>query len=178
MDATLIARGLPELEAERLHQALSLHRLTHGRLLIRMNTLDIEGLNTGYVCIFRIALPHHDFGDMVRTAVSPAAEDEADLDRVEMRMPIFEALVEGYLDSAKDFLTEHEVGLLAFSAKLITLEVGMRFVTDHLEGDRYFKVHRPNHNLDRCRTQFALVEKIDARMAEMEDFVSKVWRGC
>lgn len=156
-------------------------RITHNDT--KINNVMIDGATDEAVCVIDLdtVMPGsvlYDFGDMVRTAVSPAAEDEADLDRVEMRMPIFEALVEGYLDSAKDFLTEDEVGLLAFSAKLITLEVGMRFLTDHLEGDRYFKVHRPNHNLDRCRTQFALVEKIDARMAEMEDFVSKVWRGC
>jgi diguanylate cyclase (GGDEF)-like protein len=77
MDATLITRGLPDPEAERLHQALSLQRLTHGRLLIRMNTLDIKGLETGYVCILRIALPHHDFGDMVLMTRNPSGFEES-----------------------------------------------------------------------------------------------------
>jgi hypothetical protein len=94
-----------------------------------------------------------------------------------MRMPMFEALVEGYLESAQEFLTESEVSLLAFSCKLITLEIGIRFLTDHIEGDVYFKIHRPDHNLDRARTQLKLVEEIEARLPEMEKFVRKVWKG-
>ena len=155
-------------------------RITHNDT--KINNVMIDEATDEAVCVIDLdtVMPGsvlYDFGDLVRTAVSPAAEDETDLEHVKMRMPIFEALVEGYLDSARDFLADAEVGLLAFSAKLITLEVGLRFLTDHLEGDRYFKVHRPNHNLDRCRTQFALVKQLDANMAEMEAFVRKVWRG-
>lgn len=155
-------------------------RITHNDT--KINNVMIDEATDEAVCVIDLdtVMPGsvlYDFGDMVRTAVSPAPEDEQELDRVEMRMPIFEALVEGYLDSARDFLSDAEASLLAFSAKLITFEVGLRFLTDHLEGDRYFKVHRPNHNLDRCRTQFALVSRFDEKMDEMESFVRKVWRG-
>jgi len=96
---------------------------------------------------------------------------------VQMRMPMFEALVEGYLASAGAFLNASEVELLAFSGKLITLEIGIRFLTDHLEGDVYFKTHRPAHNLDRCRTQLKLVECIEALEEDMHALVSKVHKG-
>ena len=90
-----------------------------------------------------------------------------------MRMPMFEAVVKGYLETAKDFITPLEVSLLPFSGKLITLETGIRFLTDYLSGDVYFKIHRPEHNLDRCRTQMALVESIEAQMDEMKAVVDR-----
>jgi hypothetical protein len=116
----------------------------------------------------------YDFGDLIRSATTPAAEDEQDLSKVEMRMSLFEALVEGYLDSATEFINEAEAEHLAFGGKLMTFEVGIRFLTDYLEGDVYFKTHRPEHNLDRCRTQFKLVEHIEAQEEEMNAFVRKV----
>ncbi|KAA5514586.1 phosphotransferase, partial [Bacteroides caccae] len=115
----------------------------------------------------------YDFGDMARTMTSPAAEDEEDLEKTFMRMPMFEAVVKGYLETAKDFITPLEVSLLPFSGKLITLETGIRFLTDYLSGDVYFKIHRPEHNLDRCRTQMALVESIEAQMDEMKAVVDR-----
>ena len=84
----------------------------------------------------------YDFGDMVRTTTSPAAEDEQDLSKVTMQFPLFEALVRGYLDAADGFLTAAEKKYLAFSGKLITFEIGIRFLADYLAGDTYFKVHR------------------------------------
>jgi len=119
----------------------------------------------------------YDFGDLIRTATSPAAEDEEDLSKVVMQMPMFEALVDGYLDAAGGFLNDAEADHLAFSGKLITLETGIRFLTDFLEGDSYFKIHRERHNLDRCRTQFKLVAEIERQQAAMEKFVKKVRRG-
>jgi len=85
--------------------------------------------------------------------------------------------VEGYLDSASDFINDTEIEHLAFAGKLMTLEVGIRFLTDHLAGDVYFKPHRPDHNLDRCRTQLKLVEHIEAGEKAMNAFVRKVRRG-
>jgi hypothetical protein len=114
---------------------------------------------------------------LVRSATSPAAEDERDLTKVAMQMPMFEALVEGYLDAADDFVNDAEVENLAFSGKLITLEIGIRFLTDFLEGDVYFKTHRDGHNLDRCRTQLKLVERIEEQEEAMVKFVRKVRRG-
>jgi len=109
----------------------------------------------------------YDFGDLVRTSTSPAAEDERDLSRVTFELPLFEALVGGYLSSAT-FLTQQERELLPTGGILITFEIGLRFLADHLNGDTYFKIHREGHNLDRARTQFKLVAEMEARRREME----------
>ena len=116
-----------------------------------------------------------DFGDMVRTATSPTEEDERDLSLVRMEPALFEALVNGYLEGAAGFLTQDEVELLPFSGKLITYENGLRFLTDYLAGDTYFKTHREHHNLDRCRTQFRLVESIESQFDQMASYVQKRW---
>lgn len=117
----------------------------------------------------------YDFGDMVRTATNPAAEDERDLSLVRMDIDYFTALVRGYLSCAGGFLNDTERELLPFSGKLLTLMIGSRFLTDHLRGDTYFRIHRPNHNLDRCRTQFKLVESIEAQEESMATVVDSVW---
>ena len=119
-------------------------------------------------------LAAYDFGDMVRTTTSPAIEDEQDLSKVSMEFSMFEALTRGYLDAAGGFLTNAEKQHLAIAGKLITLEVGMRFLTDHLAGDTYFKVHREGHNLDRCRTQFKLVESIEQQEEKMGRLVENL----
>ena len=116
----------------------------------------------------------YDFGDMVRTTTSRAQEDERDLSKVRMQFPMFEALARGYLAAAAEFLTPAEKKFLPFSGKLITLEIGLRFLTDFLAGDTYFKVHREGHNLDRCRTQFKLVESIGAQEAAMNKLVETI----
>jgi hypothetical protein len=85
-----------------------------------------------------------------------------------MRMPIYRALVAGYLSSAGQFLNEAERAHLAFAGKLITFEIGLRFLTDFIEGDPYFKIARPQHNLDRARNQFALVRSIETQEAAMQ----------
>ena len=121
---------------------------------------------------------------MVRTTTSPAMEDEQDLSKVSLQFPMFEALVRGYLSTAGGFLTRDEKQYLAFSGKLITFEIGIRFLTDYLAGDTYFKVHRDGHNLDRCRTQFKLVESIEQQEDRMERLVESItdvdgnWHYC
>ena len=155
-------------------------RVTHNDT--KINNVMIDSGTDEAVCVIDLdtvmpGLALYDFGDLVRTATSPAAEDETDLTKVQMRMPMFEALVEGYLESAGSFINDAEIEHLAFSGKLITLEIGIRFLTDHIEGDVYFKTHRPNHNLDRCRTQLKLVERIEAHEEEMNAFVRKVRKG-
>jgi hypothetical protein len=110
----------------------------------------------------------NDFGDMVRTATNPAREDTRDLSEVRMRIEYFTAIARGYLDGTAEFLTGAERELLPVSGKLMTLECGMRFLTDFLEGDVYFKTHREGHNLDRCRSQFALVRSIEDQMDAMK----------
>jgi aminoglycoside phosphotransferase (APT) family kinase protein len=155
-------------------------RITHNDT--KINNVMIDEDTDEAVCVIDLdtvmpGLALYDFGDLVRSATSPAAEDERDLSKVAMQMPMFEALVEGYLEAAGDFLNQTEVDHLAFSGKLITLEIGIRFLTDFLEGDVYFKTHRDGHNLDRCRTQLKLVERIEEQEVEMEKFVRKVRRG-
>jgi hypothetical protein len=156
------------------------HRIAHNDT--KINNVMIDELTDEAVCVIDLdtVMPGsalYDFGDLVRTATSPAAEDERELGKVAMQMPMFEALVEGYIDAAGDFLTGPEAGQLAFCGKLITLETGIRFLTDFLEGDNYFKTEREGHNLDRCRTQLKLVERIETQQDAMEKFVRKVWRG-
>jgi hypothetical protein len=111
---------------------------------------------------------------MVRTTTSPAREDERDLSKVQMQFPMFEALARGYLESAAEFLTPAEKKLLPVAGKLITFEIGLRFLTDFLAGDVYFKVSREGHNLDRCRTQFKLVESIGQQEAAMSKLVETI----
>lgn len=115
----------------------------------------------------------YDFGDLVRTTTISTAEDERDASRVTMRLPMFDALVRGYLSTARDFLTKEEVAQLAFSGKLITYELATRFLADHLNGDVYFKTQRPNHNLDRFRVQAALIEDIDRQFDQMVEVVAR-----
>ncbi|MBK1881207.1 aminoglycoside phosphotransferase family protein [Luteolibacter pohnpeiensis] len=151
-------------------------RIAHNDTKINNVMIDTETHEA--VCVIDLdtvmpGLALHDFGDLVRTATSPAAEDGTDLSKVEMRMPVFEALVDGYLGTAGSFLNETEIEHLAFSGKLIALELGMRFLTDHLEGDTYFKIQRPGQNLDRCRTQLMLAAKIEEQESRMMDYVWK-----
>jgi hypothetical protein len=115
----------------------------------------------------------YDFGDMVRTATCPALEDEKDLSKVEMQLPMYEALVNGYLSTAGDFLAPAEKANLAIAGKLITFEQAIRFLGDYLAGDAYYKIHREGHNLDRCRTQFKLVESIERQEEEMNKLAEK-----
>ena len=155
-------------------------RVTHNDT--KINNVMIDAASDEAVCVIDLdtvmpGLVLYDFGDLVRSATSPAAEDETDLTKVEMQMAMFEALVEGYLHAAGDFINDTEIEHLAYAGKLMSLEVGIRFLTDFLEGDVYFKTHRPSHNLDRCRTQLKLVERIEAHEPEMNAFVHKVRRG-
>ena len=155
-------------------------RVTHNDT--KINNVMIDAASDEAVCVIDLdtvmpGLALYDFGDLLRSATSPAAEDERDLSKVRMQMPMFEALVEGYLDAAGDFLCDAEIDHLVDAGKLMTLEVGIRFLTDHLEGDIYFKTQRPGHNLDRCRTQLKLVERIEHAEAEMNAYIAKVRRG-
>jgi len=149
-------------------------RITHNDT--KLNNVMLSDAGEG-ICVIDLdtvmpGLALYDFGDMVRTATSPALEDEQDLSKVRMQMPMFRALVDGYLSSAGSFLTATEREQLAFSGKLITLEIGIRFLTDFLCGDTYFRTSRPGHNLDRCRTQFALVGSIEAQEEAMAAYVA------
>ncbi len=152
-------------------------RVTHNDT--KFNNVMLDDATGEGICVIDLdtvmpGLALYDFGDMVRTTTSPAQEDERDLSKVRMQFPMFEALARGYVAAAAEFLTPAEKKLLPFSGKLITLEIGIRFLTDFLAGDTYFKVHREGHNLDRCRTQFKLVESITQQSADMNKLVETI----
>ena len=151
-------------------------RVTHNDT--KINNVMMDAQSDEAVCVIDLdtvmpGLALYDFGDMIRTAVSPAAEDEEDLSKVTVRMPIFEALAEGYLEAC-DCLCDAEIDHLAFSGKLIALETGIRFLTDYLVGDVYFKTSRKNQNLDRARTQLKLVQELENCEPQMEAFVIRL----
>jgi len=152
-------------------------RVTHNDT--KFNNVLLDDATGEAICIVDLdtvmpGLALYDFGDMVRTTTSPAEEDERDLSKVTMQFPLFEALVRGYLESAGAFLTAEEKRYIAFSGKLITFETGIRFLADFLAGDTYFKVHREGHNLDRCRTQFKLIESIELQEEAMNRIVASI----
>ncbi len=151
-------------------------RVTHNDT--KLNNVLLDETTAEGICVIDLdtTMPGsalYDFGDMVRTAAPTTREDEADLSLIGVRLDRFEALVKGYL-SAATFLNGTELAHLAFSGKLITLELGIRFLTDYLNGDTYFKTNRPGHNLDRCRNQFAFVSALEENMDKMEEIVSRV----
>ena len=152
-------------------------RVTHNDTKFNNVMLDVVTGKSMCVVDLDTVMPGsalYDFGDMVRTTTSPTLEDELDLAKVQMRLPMFKALARGYLESAGPFLTKNERALIAVAGKLITYTIGIRFLTDYLCGDTYFRVHRPHHNLDRARTQFKLVTSIDRQEEAMQKFADSV----
>ena len=148
-------------------------RITHNDTKINNVMLADDGTNV--VIDLDTTMPGsalYDFGDMVRTSTAAAAEDEKDLSKVYSKKEYFEALVKGYLSQAK-FLTETEKSLLAFSGRLITLTIGIRFLTDYLAGDTYFRTAYEDHNLVRCRTQLKMLESMEEQAEEYEAIVRK-----
>ena len=154
-------------------------RITHNDTKINNVLLD-EKTHKG-VCVIDLdtvmpGLSLYDFGDMVRTATNPAEEDERDLSKVTMRMPIFEMLLKGFAEETHAFLTPTEKKNLVFAGKLITFEQMIRFLADHLAGDIYYKIHREGHNLDRCRTQMKMVQSIIAQEEQMNALADSVFK--
>lgn len=148
-------------------------RITHNDTKINNVMLAEDGTNV--VIDLDTTMPGsalYDFGDMVRTSTAAAAEDEKDLEKVYSKKEYFEALVKGYLAGAK-FLTDTEKSLLAFSGRLITLTIGIRFLTDYLAGDTYFRTAYEDHNLVRCRTQLKMVKSMEEQADEYEAIVRK-----
>ena len=164
-------------------------RLASGRLPLRITHNDTKINNVLFdntsgcgLCVIDLdtTMPGsalYDFGDMVRTTTSFAAEDERDLSKVRLEMGMFRALARGYLEEAIDFLTPEEIDLLVFSGRLITFTIGLRFLTDFLEGDVYFRIHRPGQNLDRARAQFALVRSMEDQEKDMDKVIRALVRA-
>jgi Ser/Thr protein kinase RdoA (MazF antagonist) len=153
--------------------------ITHNDTKINNVMFDLNSDKA--VCVIDLdtvmpGLALNDFGDMVRTATTAAAEDETDLSRITMRMDYYEALVDGYLATAGESLNEAEVENLAVAGKIITIETGIRFLSDYLNGDEYFRVQRPQQNLDRCRAQFALAISIDKQLGDMQRLATAAYR--
>lgn len=151
-------------------------RVTHNDTKLNNVLLDKE---TGRgVCVIDLdtvmpGLSVNDFGDSIRFGANHCAEDEPDLNKVNFDLELFEIYVKGFLETAGAALTPKEKEMMPWGAKLMTLECGIRFLTDYLEGDHYFKIHREKQNLDRCRTQFKLVRDMEAHWDEMKKIVEK-----
>ncbi|MDD6066118.1 MAG: mucin desulfatase, partial [Firmicutes bacterium] len=118
-------------------------------------------------------LAMNDFGDSIRFGASTAAEDELDLSKVSCDMELFDLYAKGFIEGCGGKLTEKEIDLMPTGAMVMTFECGMRFLTDYLVGDTYFKIHREGHNLDRCRTQFKLVSDMEKKWDTMAEIVRK-----
>ena len=154
-------------------------RVTHNDT--KLNNVMIDDKTGKGICVIDLdtimpGLAMNDFGDSIRFGASTAAEDEIDLTKVSCDMNLYEIYLRGFLKGCNGKLTSKEMELLPFGAKVMTFECGMRFLTDYLEGDHYFKIHRENHNLDRCRTQFKLVEDMENKWEIMQKITEKYRR--
>jgi len=149
-------------------------RVTHNDT--KLNNVLLDAKTGEGVCVIDLdtvmpGLAAYDFGDSIRFGANTAAEDERDLSKVNFSLEMYEAFVRGYLSEAGGVMGRRERELLPMGAKLMTLECGMRFLADHLNGDKYFKVHREGHNLDRARTQFKLVRCMEENWDTMMQIV-------
>lgn len=153
------------------------YRVTHNDT--KLNNILLDDRTKEAVCVIDLdtIMPGtavFDFGDSIRFGANTAAEDETDLSKVSLSLPLFKVYTKGFLDGCGGSLTRAEVEALPWGAKVMTLECGMRFLTDYLEGDHYFRIHRPGHNLDRARTQFALVKDIEKKWEDMRRIVEEI----
>jgi Ser/Thr protein kinase RdoA (MazF antagonist) len=151
-------------------------RVTHNDT--KFNNVMIDDITGEGICVIDLdtIMPGsslYDFGDAIRTGTNPVEEDETNLTKVCMDLELFENFTKGFLKGTNNSLTDLELEYLPFSAKLMTFECGLRFLTDHLNGDTYFKIHRENHNLDRARTQFKMVKDMEEKYKEMQAIVKK-----
>ncbi len=152
-------------------------RVTHNDTKINNILFDNKTGNAIAVIDLDTVMPGsmlYDFGDALRMGGSTAAEDETNLDTVHFDKECFEYFTKGYLQETRNVLTPMEIELLPFSVKLLTYECGIRFLTDYLNGDTYFKIHRENHNLDRARNQFKLVWELNEMESELKAIVKSL----
>ena len=178
----------PELKFVQEREAdcsVALSALRDGRLPLRvthndtkLNNILIDRESGEGICVIDLdtvmpGLAINDFGDSIRFGANHSAEDECDLTKVNFDLELFDVYAAGFLEGAGGALTETELDYLPWGAKLMTLECGIRFLTDYLEGDHYFRIHREGQNLDRCRTQFKLVSDMEAAWDDMKAVVDK-----
>lgn len=150
-------------------------RVTHNDT--KLNNVLLKADTYKPLCVIDLdtvmpGLSLYDFGDSIRFGAATAAEDEKDLSKVEMSLDMFRTFTRGFL-TACTTLTDKELEMLPMGAKTMTMECGVRFLTDYLDGDHYFAVHREGHNLDRCRTQFKLVRDMEAKWEKMHQIVKE-----
>lgn len=131
--------------------------------------IDLDTIMPGTIC--------YDFGDSIRFGCNPASEDEQDLSKVVFSLELFEQYVKGYMSALRKSMTKSEAQNLALGAIMMTYECGIRFLTDHLNGDTYFRIKRENHNLDRARTQFKLVSDMESQFDKMNAIVEKYYNA-
>lgn len=151
-------------------------RVTHNDT--KLNNIMIDDETGRGICVIDLdtvmpGLSVNDFGDSIRFGASTAAEDEQDLSKVWCDLGLYETYVKGFIEGCGGALTARELDMLGMGAVLMTFECGMRFLTDYLEGDHYFKIHRSGHNLDRCRTQFKLVQDMEEKLSRMQAIVDR-----
>ncbi len=176
IDFALSKEGWIGLVTEGLADGSIPLRVTHNDTKINNILFDEKTLEAICVIDLDTVMPGsmlYDFGDALRIGAATAPEDETDLSKVDFNIDFFEAFTKGFAEEMGTSLTKREIELLALSSKLMTYECGIRFLTDYLEGDTYFKIHRPTHNLDRARTQFKIVKSIDEKLDDMEKIVKK-----
>lgn len=152
-------------------------RTTHNDTKINNIRFDLRTGRGGAVIDLDTVMPglvHYDFGDMVRTCCFTGTEDDPDLSRATLRLDIHAAVVAGFLEGGRGFLTPAEIACLPFAGPLICLEIGIRFLTDYLEGDVYFKTSRPGHNLERARVQLRRVELLEQAAEEIGEIFRRV----
>ncbi len=152
-------------------------RVTHNDT--KLNNVMLDSKTGAGLCVVDLdtVMPGsllYDFGDALRAGANTAAEDETDLSKVKFDLRMFESFAKGFWEELYGKLTTEEIKFLPMSAVIMTFECGMRFLTDYLEGDTYFKIHRPDHNLDRARNQFKLVEDMEKKLPEMEEIINKL----
>ena len=165
--------------------SVALQALRDGKLPLRvthndtkLNNILIDRDTHEGICVIDLdttmpGLSINDFGDSIRFGANHSKEDEKDLSKVNFDIELYEAYTRGFLEGAQGSLTPAELEYLPWGARLMTLECGIRFLTDYLDGDHYFRIHRPEHNLDRCRTQFKLVRDMEEQFEAMAAVVAK-----
>lgn len=145
----------------------------------KINNILIDDISSEALCVIDLdtvmpGTPLYDVGDLIRTVSTSAAEDERDLSKVQFDLGYFESLLSGYLSGAMDFLVPAELPLLFEAGRNLTQIMGLRFLTDYIEGDHYYRISRPDHNLDRCRNQIALIKSMDSKHEAAEAVIEKL----
>ena len=178
----------PEIDfvmARKADCSVALQALRDGKLPLRvthndtkLNNILIDRATGQGICVIDLdttmpGLSINDFGDSIRFGANHSAEDEKDLTKVNFDIDLFEVYTRGFLKGAQGSLTPAELEYLPWGAKLMTLECGIRFLTDYLDGDNYFRIHYPEQNLDRCRTQFKLVQDMEQQFDAMKAVIAK-----